>query len=347
MAKKTQKIHDFILNNVESNPNTIARITIDKFGFSRQAVVMHLRKLIEKGSLEASGTTRNRTYKLKPIVQEEITIPITSDLAEDEVWHDNIKKLLSPLPENVRAICFHGFTEMFNNVLDHSEASNVTIAIKRTATSVDIMIIDNGVGIFNKIKNVFNLKDHRQAILELAKGKLTTDPENHSGEGIFFSSRMFDEFAILSSSLSFIHNDPDGDWLIENHEDKHIGTTVNMRISLKSTRTIKKIFNKHAPEFETNGFSKTHVPIALHKLGEENFVSRSQAKRVLSRFENFKEVFLDFTGVNSIGQAFADEIFRVFKKHNPKIKLTRVNANKEIIKMIKRVTGQSNNLSDN
>jgi len=35
----------------------------------------------------------------------------------------------------------------------------------------------------------------------LAKGKLTTDPKRHSGEGIFFSSRMFDEFDILSGGV--------------------------------------------------------------------------------------------------------------------------------------------------
>jgi len=60
------------------------------------------------------------------------------------------------------------------------------------------------------------------------------------------------------------------------------------------------------------GFSKTHIPVFLAAYGEDNLISRSQAKRLLVRFERFKEIILDFENVESIGQAFADEIFRVF-----------------------------------
>jgi hypothetical protein len=44
----------------------------------------------------------------------------------------------------------------------------------------------------------------------------------------------------------------------------------------------------------------------------ESLMSRSQARRLMNRFDRFSEVVLDFTGVNFIGQGFADEIFRVF-----------------------------------
>ena len=64
---------------------------------------------------------------------------------------------------------------------------------------------DNGVGIFKKIQTELRLLDERHAILELAKGKLTTDPKRHTGEGIFFSSRMFDQFDILSGGIFFTH----------------------------------------------------------------------------------------------------------------------------------------------
>lgn len=45
--------------------------------------------------------------------------------------------------------------------------------------------------------------DIEQAMLELYKGKLTTNPSCHSGEGIFFSSKMLTEFAILSDNTIF------------------------------------------------------------------------------------------------------------------------------------------------
>ena len=41
---------------------------------------------------------------------------------------------------------------------------------------------------------------------------ITSDPENHTGEGILFSSRMFDSFAIISRELSFVGNTGSQDW---------------------------------------------------------------------------------------------------------------------------------------
>ncbi|MEE8469856.1 MAG: STAS-like domain-containing protein, partial [Dehalococcoidia bacterium] len=66
--------------------------------------------------------------------------------------------------------------------------------------------------------------------------------------------------------------------------------------------------------------------------------SRSQAKRVLARFDRFKEIMLDFDQVEFIGQAFADEIFRVFKNAHPDIKIFPIGANEDVEKMIERVT---------
>ncbi|HSI24132.1 MAG TPA: STAS-like domain-containing protein, partial [Methylotenera sp.] len=52
--------------------------------------------------------------------------------------------------------------------------------------------------------------------------------------------------------------------------------------------------------------------------------------------DRFKIVILDFKGVESIGQAFADEIFRVFANQHPEISLVEDNANQEVKKMISR-----------
>jgi hypothetical protein len=87
-------------------------------------------------------------------------------------------------------------------------------------------------------------------------------------------------------------------------------------------------------------FSRTSVPVTLAQYGEENLVSRSQAKRLLARFDKFKEVVLSFKGVERIGQAFADEIFRVFKKAHPDLSILYIEANHEVEKMIKRALSQ-------
>jgi hypothetical protein len=65
-------------------------------------------------------------------------------------------------------------------------------------------------------------------------------------------------------------------------------------------------------------------------------VSRSQAKRLLNRFERFKVVILDFDGVQEIGQAFADEIFRVFPNSHPATEIRDLNASHQVQKMISR-----------
>jgi hypothetical protein len=67
-------------------------------------------------------------------------------------------------------------------------------------------------------------------------------------------------------------------------------------------------------------------------------MSRSQAKRLINRFDRFLEVVLDFEGVLFIGQAFADEIFRVFAKAHPSVYLNPVNCNDSVKKMILRAS---------
>jgi 23S rRNA pseudoU1915 N3-methylase RlmH len=118
-----------------------------------------------------------------------------------------------------------------------------------------------------------------------------------------------------------------------------------MSISTKASRTVKEVFDKYTAKGDEYSFSRTHVPVNLARYGEEQLVSRSQAKRLLARLEPFKEIFLDFEGVNFIGQAFADEIFRVFKNEHPDIEIIWLHASKQVEKMIKRVTADSN--SDN
>jgi len=195
--------------------------------------------------------------------------------------------------------------------------------------------MESGIGIFNKISKILGLNDKINVILELAKGKLTTDPQRHTGEGIFFTSRVFDSFMIISGNLMFAHTETDNDWLLEEKENIVEGTLVRLRIAPASRRTIKEVFDKYA-DGEDYGFSKTHIPVTLARYGDENLVSRSQAKRLLTRFEKFKEIVLDFSGVEIVGQAFADELFRVFKIDNPLVHVNYVNANEQVEKMILR-----------
>lgn len=58
------------------------------------------------------------------------------------------------------------------------------------------------------------------------------------------------------------------------------------------------------------------------------------------RFEHFKIVTLDFDGVEEIGQAFADEVFRVFQQAYPATTLVPIHMTQSIENMYSRVTRQ-------
>ncbi len=332
--KKSEKIRQFILENVEYHPSNITAFAANKFRISRQASHRHIHKLIEDGLLIPHGATRDRTYNVKPLVEFSIKLQL-KELQEDKVWREYIRLHLENLPDNVLKICQYGFTEIVNNAIDHSEGTELEIFLRRTYKTIEMNLMDNGVGIFAKIQKELNLDDQLHAILELSKGKLTTDPAHHTGEGIFFTSRMFNEFSIRSGKLHFKPYEPDNDWLLEDTDEVHKGTAIQMTISSKSSRTTKQVFDRFTVEGDY-GFSKTHVPVFLARYGNENLVSRSQAKRLLARFERFKEIVLDFDNIDSIGQAFADEIFRVFTSQHRNIHLNYINANKQVESMIVR-----------
>ncbi len=336
----SKEVRDFIIQNIEDHPGSISRLASQKFGISRQSVHLHLSKLVIDGVLIPEGNTRNRRYYLKPIAEKNFVIPITLGLEEDAVWRQYLNPLFKGIKPNLVDICNYGFTEMFNNIIDHSGGTTASLFFKYMPNRIEMTVMDNGIGIFNKITRDLGLEGHRHAILELSKGKLTTDPEHHTGEGIFFTTRMFDKFSILSGELYFSHSGED-DWLLEDRDKDFHGTGITMSIGLQSNRTIQEVFDRYATQDDDYSFTRTHVPVALTRYGEENLVSRSQAKRLLARFERFKEVFLDFEGVEFIGQPFADEIFRIFKNNNPDIKLIWVGTNDNIEKMIKRVMKRS------
>ena len=330
-----EPVRKFIIENLDAHPGDIVRVTAERFGCSRQAVHKHLQRLIAEGAVTEDGKTRSKIYRLAPLATWERSYSLADGLAEDVVWRADVAPQIGKLPENVLNIWHYGMTEMFNNVIDHSGASFVSISLVKTAASTSISIYDNGVGIFKKIQSALGLMDERHAVLELAKGKFTTDPANHSGEGIFFASRMFDEFVISSGEVYFSHQfDENEDWILQSTASGG-GTLVRMVLHNHTARTTKKVFDKFTSD-DNYGFTKTVVPVKLMRYGDDSLVSRSQAKRLLARFDRFKVVVLDFSGVASIGQAFADEVFRVFKNKHPDIEIRPIHAGSEVKRMISR-----------
>ena len=342
LSKRGEQVRQFILSNVADHPNDIVALVSQEFGVSRQAINRHLQKLTKQKAIVAEGSTRNRSYSLGPLAKWHKLYELSDGLEEDVVWTSDIKPLVSEFPDNVRDIWSYGITEMLNNAIDHSGGAKVLIEVEKTAAFTRALVYDDGEGIFKKIKRELYLNDERHSVLELAKGKLTTDPTRHTGEGIFFASRMFDAFAIISGDVFFSHQfDKVEDWIGQipyeslGVEKNGKGTLVSMQLDNNTSRSQKRIFDNFSSE-EDYSFSKTVVPVRLAQYGDEKLISRSQAKRLLSGIDKFKIVVFDFFDVNSIGQAFADEVFRVFKNQNPDIEVFSINASQDVEKMIDR-----------
>ena len=257
-------------------------------------------------------------------------------LNEDRVYKENVVAFIQDIPKTAKANFEYAFLEILNNAIEHSNGTRVTVQITRDECMLSFAIMDDGVGIFTKIAETLKLDEKRYAILELAKGKFTSDPDSHSGEGIFFSSKCGDYFAIESDGVSFIAESTEEVLHEPTNRPNDPGTCVYFKIKLSHQQTLGELFKQYTNAPERYGFSKTAIPIRLLEFGDESpiFISRSQARRLLVRVERFEVVQLDFSGVDSIGQGFADEIFRVFKTKHPDVKLIPVNCTDAVNQMI-------------
>lgn len=337
---KSENIQHFIVDNIKHHKVDIARVTANHFQISRAAVARHLKLLVNREIVRAVGNTKARTYALVPSIKEMFSLP-TVGLEEDIVWRERIGPLLAEnVPQNILTICNYGFTEMLNNAIDHSESDTVHISIIVDASAIHMWIRDFGIGVFKKLMRDLHLHDARHALLELSKGKLTTAAGGHTGQGIFFTSRMFDEYILWANGFSFCRFNKKDDWLFESSAEQR-GTSIMMMISLRSTHTASEVMDRYSSELHDYGFTKTHVPLQLARYEGEQLVSRSQAKRLLLRVEQFKEVLLDFKGIATIGQAFADEIFRVFQREHPNLLIVPMNQNEDVKNMIARAQGET------
>lgn len=237
-------------------------------------------------------------------------------------------------------IWYYAFTEMFNNAIEHSESKKIQCSVLVSRSCVNMLIIDQGIGIFEKIKEYYKYDTLDDAISELFKGKLTTDSRNHTGEGIFFTSRIMDIFVVVSSCKYFTHDNYNEIIATLDEDDKlnqlmnNEGTVVWMRLANRSHKQIKEVFDMFSDG--DNGFNKTSIPMK-NVFGNNFPVSRSQARRLYNRFDRFDEVELDFNGVDEIGQAFAHELFVKYASLRPEVRLKVVNAGKEVENMINRV----------
>lgn len=331
---KKDAIISYLIEKISSSTPSLVKVVSEQFGVNQNTIHTYIKELMDQGVIHK---IKRDTYELTEKTFQ-FTLSRSEGDLEDEsiIYEEYLYDHLKDLPQNVRGIWDYILGEMINNVIDHSDAETLLIQVNKSSMMTKLWIVDNGIGIFKKIKEHFGMRTLDEAICELFKGKLTTDPTNHSGEGIFFSSRLADLFVICSDEKYFSINKYDNDVLL-NAPEFNKGTLILIELSNTSNKKAADIFNQYAQV--DGGFQVTRIP--LRNMFDSAPVSRSQAKRVCMRLEKFEEVIFDFDGLDWMGQGFAHQIFIVFQNEHPDITLKPVNMSKSVEQMYLHVTGRN------
>ena len=330
-TEKKKTIVLYILDKIASGTKGLSNVVADAFGISTNPVHTYINELIDEGIIVKRkrgeyelATQRNKYSFLRS--QGELEI-------DTQAFDLCLSKQISHLSENVQHIWAYAMSEMVNNVIDHSNAEQMFVIVEQNYLQTSVVIVDDGIGIFEKIKNHFSLPNLDEAICELFKGKLTTDADNHSGEGIFFTSKMMDSFLISSSGKIFTTSKYNNDNILD-FDECPSGTCVFMSLSNFTQKTAREVFDLYSDV--DGGFTTTRIP--LKNIFDSAPVSRSQAKRVCNRLETFEEVILDFDGISWMGQGFAHQMFVVYKNAHPNVTIKPINMNESVENMYNHVT---------
>ncbi len=318
-------------------------LKVSKKKYSSQYISKTIKELVGDGKLMKGGVTRSAYYynpkKRLPFVHSFSKRYRNDSLQEHFILLEARARTgldHSRCPENVSSIFDYTFSEMLNNAIEHSHSKYIQVFVTLDDRNLRFVVDDYGVGVFHSVMSKKKLAGPTEAIQDLMKGKTTTAPQAHSGEGIFFSSKCADVFQLQSGNTElYIDNAQDKDVYINSLKPKKRGTRVIFSIPVHSTRHISEIFLAYQTDPEEPAFDKTEIKVKLFSMGSIH-VSRSQARRLLSGLDKFKTVVLDFDEIPSIGQAFSDEIFRVFVKAHPEVNLIPTNMVESVQFMVER-----------
>lgn len=324
----------------------------EQFSVSRQYLNRLIKELVANGELVKFGATRYAFYTLpeyarahKEIFPLRYAKSFKNKGLEEHKILDQIERAfpaLKKLPENVNSIFTYAFSEMFNNAIEHSKSSRIGVEVSIQNKILSFIVQDSGIGVFRNVMKQRGLKSEIEAIQDILKGKTTTMPKSHSGEGIFFTSKSGDIFILDSFGYQLIVNNELPDVFVKTVKKIKKGTRVMFKISAASNRHLNEIFKKYTILSGENnyGFDKTEIRVKLYAIGGVH-ISRSQARRVLAGLEKFKMVIFDFDKVPTVGQAFSDEVFRVFHRKHPQIKLVAENMTEGVKFMVERAQNEA------
>jgi anti-sigma regulatory factor (Ser/Thr protein kinase) len=342
------KIAEFIKRQGRISSREIA----EKFEVSRQYANLVLRALIAEGRVIKLGGTRGAFYLSRGYAAGHPDLMPSSlqkryanrDLDETQVFLELEDKFprLKELTENIRSIFNFAFSEIFNNAIEHSRSRAIIVEAAVRDGFLSFIVSDSGVGVFRHIMKTKGLRSEMEAIQDLLKGKTTTMPKSHSGEGIFFTSKASDIFLLESFGYVLTVDNLNHDVTVRRTAASKRGTRAIFKIKIVSQRHLNDVFKRYANLNGSGdyGFDKTEIRVKLFTAAGVH-ISRSQARRILTGLEKFKVILFDYSQVPLVGQAFADEIYRVFRERHPDIRLENENMSPGVRFMVERAKNEA------
>lgn len=333
MITVKEKIYQILLDNP-----SLSAVQIGEKGKNlgnRTYISKNLAELIKENRVRSEKHGRAVIYFVSDkIIALEENLNLVG-LREDEIWTKVRKSttFLSDLTENAENILYFAFTEMLNNAIDHSRSGVGYVKIWLEDDKLKFIVKDHGVGVFKNVMASRHIDNEPDAARELIKGKLTTQPGWHSGEGIFWTSKIADRFSLKSYDYELIVDNTINDYTIQKNERSLIGTEVYFEVAKNTNKSLQKLFRDFSFDHQTLSLDTTVIPVKLFNEGEI-WISRSQAKKLLAGLDKYKKIIFDFAGIEVIGQSFADEIFRVFSLHHPDIELEPINMSDSVRLMV-------------
>ena len=333
--KKSERLlaEKFLLQRIfEEDPDFVDK-TMEAFSLSRSTVYNYINRLQDAGELERVGGSM--PYRLLYHTSR-FTIDTSKERSEDRIYNRDIAPLLEELPFGVQKIWRYAITAMLNNAMEHARASAIVVVVNRSRLSTIVGVLDNGVGIFRRIQQqqreeTGEVITTAEAASLLYSGGYTSLPEAHAGQGIFFTSRLMDHFAIRSDMELFTLSGEDAEE--EGGTERFRGTAVQMALANDTTRDLGEIMARYIDPEE--GFVRTEIPVARFFCGGYP-VSRSEARRLGDILEGFAVAELDFSDVEEIGPDFAHELFSVIARQSADLYLKVINANERVAAAIRR-----------
>jgi anti-sigma regulatory factor (Ser/Thr protein kinase) len=245
-------------------------------------------------------------------------------LHEDQPWAQDFLPCFV-LPDGIAQMAQHAFTELLNNAIEHSGGRTVTVSMRQTPQHLQLLVSDDGRGIFDAIGETFQITDPAQAMLELAKGKLSTRPDGHNGRGLFFTARLADVIDLHANAQAFQQRDWQREQWFRVRPACSSGSSVYVAFNLDTERRLDAVLRRYSLDGQGYGFDRTVVPLRLATSPQCALASRAQARRVALRLQRFRRVDLDFEGLAEVGHGFADELLRVFRREHPDVDLVPLN----------------------